>query len=124
MSKKTLKIKISGLHCRACEILSEAKLSALPGVTAVRVSQRRGQAEIDYTNQTPDLKIIRQELQALGYDLITETAAEIKNRRRQAWREFGFALIIVLIITGLLKVSGLFQGMAAFGTEALSFSGV
>jgi copper chaperone CopZ len=32
---KILKVKVSGLHCKACELLSEEKLSALPGVKKV-----------------------------------------------------------------------------------------
>jgi len=55
MSHKLI-IAISGLHCRACELLNEQSLANLPGVTAVSVSHKTGRAEIEYEATAPEKK--------------------------------------------------------------------
>lgn len=69
MSHK-LVIAISGLHCRACELLNEKSLAELPGVTAVNVSHQTGQAEIEYDGPEPGKKEIGKILQENGYGLV------------------------------------------------------
>lgn len=121
---KTLKIRVSGLHCKACELLSEEKLSALPGVKAVRVSHSRGQAEIDYDGNSPSMKDIRQTLQKLGYDLDDEiTKKKIKTTARQ-WRDLFWALLIALGIGLILKLIGWDKLQTNIGAENLSLGGV
>lgn len=124
MSYKTLKIKVNGLHCKACELLSEEKLSSLPGVKAVRVSQSRGQAEIDYSDQAPDLKIIGQELHKLGYQLEGEVATASDNKKIRNWRELGFSLLIAIGLGVVLKLTGWSNWQTNFNSETLNFGGV
>jgi len=122
---KTLKIKVSGLHCKACELLSEEKLSSLPNVQAVRVSQGRGQAEIDYINEAPDLKKIRQALQKLGYDINENINKNTKeNLKNKKWQDLSWALIIAVGIGLILKFSGWNNLQAQVGAENLNLGGV
>lgn len=121
---KTLKIKVSGLHCKACELLSEEKLSSLPGVKAVRVSHSRGQAEIDYTGDSPDLNKIRQALQKLGYDLSDGTKKKKSKLNSKEWRDLFWALAIATGIGLILKFSGWGNLQANIGAENLSLGGV
>lgn len=74
MSHK-LTIFISGLHCRACELLNEEGLTKLPGVTKVQISQQTGRGEIYYDGVEPERLEIKKILQANGYDLVEEGAA-------------------------------------------------
>lgn len=124
MSNHTLKVKVSGLHCKACELLSEEKLSALPGVQAVRVSHHRGQAEIDYQDQAPDLQLIRQQLQALGYDLDEKLDNSQTNKAKLNWRELLLAAAIASAVSAMLKLSGFFQISDNINPETLSWGGV
>jgi len=123
MSHKTLVVKVSGLHCKACELLSEEKLSALPGVKAVRVSHSRGQAEIDYEDVTPDQKLIQQELQAIGYDLAGDDFKKEKKKKNK-WREFFWALIITLALAFIFTKSGWLNLQDQMNPEALSLGGI
>lgn len=123
MQYKTLKVKVSGLHCKACELLSEEKLSALPRVKAVRVSHSRGQAEIDYQDEMPDKKLIQKELQAIGYDLDEEGFKKNKNKKNK-WPELFWALLITLALAFLLTKSGFLNLQNQINPEALSLGGI
>ncbi len=124
MSNHTLKVKVSGLHCKACELLSEEKLSTLPGVQAVRVSHYRGQAEIDYKDRAPDLQLIRQQLQALGYDLDEKSVSSKIGMAKLNWRELLMAAAIASAVSVALKLIGFFQISDNINPETLSWSGV
>lgn len=68
MSRK-LTIFIDGLHCAACEILTEDALKRVPRVTAARVDRHTGKAELSYESTPPDQLEISRELEAIGYRL-------------------------------------------------------
>ncbi len=124
MSHKTLKVKVSGLHCKACELLSEEKLSALPGVKAVRVSHSRGQAEIDYEGQSPSLESINSSLHKLGYSLDGEIGKETGIGIQKKWRELGIALLITSLLALIFKLSGWLDIQTNSNAETLSLGGV
>jgi sulfite exporter TauE/SafE/copper chaperone CopZ len=123
MTYKTLKVKVSGLHCKACELLSEEKLSALPGVKAARVSHSRGEAEIDYQETAPDKELIQKELRAIGYDL-AEDGQKKDQSRKGKWKELFLALIITLVLAFLLTKSGWLNLQDQMNPEALSLGGI
>ena len=102
-------LPVSGLHCRACEILSEEKLSKIKNVTKVRVSQRRGEAEIFYNDSIPDQAEIRRELRALGYDLADDKTGENKKNEVKTDTTWLSALLIIAIVYLLLKNVTLFD---------------
>lgn len=102
-------LPVSGLHCRACEILSEEKLSKIKNVTKVRVSQRRGEAEIFYNDSIPDQAEIRRELRALGYDLTDDKTGENKKTEVKTDTTWLSALLIIAIVYLLLKNVTLFD---------------
>ncbi|MDX9779057.1 MAG: sulfite exporter TauE/SafE family protein [Patescibacteria group bacterium] len=118
---KILKVKVSGLHCKACELLSEEKLSALPGVKKVRVSHSRGQAEIEYQGEIPDKQSIQKELQLLGYDLEENTKTEDKNKKI---KELVYALLITLTIAIILWFSGWLNLADQLNPETMSWGAV
>jgi len=68
MSNK-LVVSIGGLHCKACELLSEDSLQRIKNVTRVRVNHKTGEAEIYYQGEAPALSEIKENLEELGYKL-------------------------------------------------------
>ena len=57
------------MHCASCEILIGESLKELPGVSMVKVDQKRGEAEIHYSDGQPSEKDIRRKVQDAGYDV-------------------------------------------------------
>lgn len=64
-----LTVFIDGLHCAACEILTEDALKRIPSITAVKVDRHTGRADFSYQKTPPDWKEISRELEAIGYRL-------------------------------------------------------
>jgi len=60
-------LKVSGMHCRSCEVLLTDSLSELPGVKSVKVSFKDGKADIDYDAQLIDEKKLRSAIEKEGY---------------------------------------------------------
>jgi len=93
-----ISIRLGGLHCRACEIINEERLSSLSGVTSVKVNQQTGQADLCYQKTAPTNSEIKKVL-APGYTLIEEDgspACEVPSQKQST----NWQLIIPLIILG------------------------
>jgi len=103
MSHKLI-ISISGLHCRACELLNEQSLAELPGVTAVSVSHETGRAEIEYETPAPEKKAIEKILKENGYSLAgydlrdSEPAINCEINHNKSGRTNWQLLIPILIL--------------------------
>jgi len=68
MSKKII-VPVTGLHCKACEILTEDALREIKNVKRATVNYKSGEAEIFYDGETPEMKEIKNRLEAAGYGL-------------------------------------------------------
>lgn len=58
---KTIKMKISNMHCRSCEMLIQDVLSDFEGIIKVNASYAKGTVEVEYdeTKISPDrIKIV------------------------------------------------------------------
>lgn len=70
-----LVVPISGLHCKACEILTEDALREIKEVSKVNVNHKTGLAEIEYRGDKPEMAKIKTALEESGYGL-----GKIKDR--------------------------------------------
>ncbi len=68
-------VPVSGLHCKACEILTEDALREIKEVSKVNVNHKTGFAEIEYSGEKPKIEEIKKALEATGYGL-----GKIKNQ--------------------------------------------
>jgi len=105
MAKK-LVIPITGLHCRACELLNEENLQKIPGVKDARVNQATGQARIYYEGEVPSRATIKKVLEEAGYGLGEENdlagSSIVSDLKRTNWQ-----LIIPLLVLAYFLVSQL-----------------
>ncbi|MFA6416828.1 MAG: sulfite exporter TauE/SafE family protein [Patescibacteria group bacterium] len=69
-----LVVPVSGLHCKACEILTEDALREIKEVSKVDVNHKTGFAEIEYSGEKPKIEEIKKALEESGYGL-----GKIKN---------------------------------------------
>lgn len=123
MPRQTLKLKVEGLHCKACEILVEEKIIEIPGVTAVRVSHQKAELEIDYSANLPDQELISQSLKKIGYRLKDDKINEAKDKRNK-WRSLGYALFITSLLAIALKLTGWTSLADKINPSSMSFAAI
>ncbi|MBI3332399.1 sulfite exporter TauE/SafE family protein [Candidatus Peregrinibacteria bacterium] len=117
---------IRGMTCRSCELLIERKLKAIPGVTEVRASERRGEVEVFSRQELPppSREAITEALQGTRYGVVlpgSSLVADIPVRGASRWFEVGAMLIVILALykifkaTGLFSLSGSVEGTMTYG---------
>mgnify|MGYP003553542024 len=67
MAKKLL-VPIKGMHCTACEILTEEKLATVSGVLSVKSDHMRACAVIEYAEAEPNEAALKQAIKGAGYE--------------------------------------------------------
>ena len=71
MAKHIFKIK--GMHCASCASIITKKVSALPNINNISVNYVNEKAEIDFDTSVISVDTINQEINKLGYSLISES---------------------------------------------------
>lgn len=61
-------IKVSGMHCRSCELLLEEDLSKVSGVTAVAANFQKGEVRLS-CKASPDMLAVERVVKQAGYQL-------------------------------------------------------
>jgi sulfite exporter TauE/SafE/copper chaperone CopZ len=105
MSQK-MKIDITGMHCRSCEILLEDSISQVQGVKKVRTNFKKGSAEIEY-DQTPDQKEIEKAVNTAGYRLGKEDKKHFFSRNPMDYLELAAVAVVVGVVYAILKTLGI-----------------
>lgn len=105
MTKKLL-VPIKGMHCTACEILTEEKLAALPGVSSVKSDHACGLATIEYNGAEPELAQVKRAVVEAGYEYGDDSEVSVEEKVNDYY-EFAQAAIIFLLIYLILKMTGL-----------------
>jgi sulfite exporter TauE/SafE/copper chaperone CopZ len=121
-------VQVVGLHCKACEILTEDKLREIKNIKKVSVSRHSGEAEILYEKEKPDIKEIELALKKSGYSLGGFTDDKIISTNKETLNEnnkksLGYWISIfsaIVIIYWLLNRVHIFEfgGMLQSGFSA------
>ncbi|QQG52946.1 MAG: sulfite exporter TauE/SafE family protein [Candidatus Falkowbacteria bacterium] len=103
-----LVVPISGLHCKACEILTEDALREIKEVSKVNVNHKTGLAEIEYEGDEPKIAEIKTALEESGYGLgKIKTRIENKNGQnlncdltetRHQPKDFSFYITVIAAV--------------------------
>ncbi len=100
---------VSGMHCKACVLLTESELNELPYITSARTNLDGNTVEVigDFSDKTQEA--VAEELTKIlskhGYGLSVEKVIKNKN-----WGDFKFAVpivIVFIILFILLQKAGL-----------------
>ena len=78
-------IPVVGMACSACSANVERKLNALPGIHEASVSLAGRSALVDFDPDQISLETMKQQVNAIGYDLVIEKDRSVEQIRR---REF------------------------------------
>jgi sulfite exporter TauE/SafE/copper chaperone CopZ len=112
MSNKLI-IPIAGLHCKACEILTEDSLKEIKNVKKAEVNHKTGLAEITYEGEEPKLEEISANLKAAGYGLGSTSANATSKKDFSYFISITAAVLIIYWLlnqTNLLDFGGLIKG--------------
>lgn len=74
-------VSVTGLHCKACEILTADALQEIKGVKRAEVSQNTGEAKIFYEGEKPDRNEIKKRLEEAGYGIGSATSEPQNNSK-------------------------------------------
>ncbi|MFA5131002.1 MAG: sulfite exporter TauE/SafE family protein [Patescibacteria group bacterium] len=117
MSNK-LDLAVSGLHCKACELLSEDRLEKIKNVTSVKVNHKTGRAEVYYDKEKPSLPEIKNSLEELGYKLEGKDEAAKSGPRTET---ILLLLIGIIGVYWLISRSDLFDFSSFLGAQQFSY---
>jgi len=107
--------RISGMHCRSCELLVAKHLRRVTGVTDVRVDHAAGEARVTHDAPLPH-DAVAAAVHDAGYTLGNPRRLPWLSRNPLDWQELLVAGCIVFVLFLLAKVSGLSSLAARAGT--------
>lgn len=129
MSKKNKKttencieFKVNGMHCVACELTIEKKLSKFEGVKKVDAVLIDNVVKIwgDFTEASPELADeMSKRIEADGYTLSLEY-----SKKNVAWHEFAIALPIALVIIVLFMGLQKLGIVSMFNPESINYTAI
>jgi copper chaperone len=69
---KTVKIRVTGMHCKMCSASVTKALKATEGVEQVEVSHEKGEAVIEYDDQKVTGTRLREVINGTGFKAVEE----------------------------------------------------
>ena len=110
MEKRT--IPVVGMACSACSANVEKKLNSLPGIKSAAVNLPGRTALVEYNPEEISLERMKNEINAIGYDLVIETnrsaeaieRRELQRLKRRTALSWGFALLCMCVSMGWLNL--------------------
>ena len=91
-------IPVVGMMCAVCAAHVEKKLSGLQGVDSCAVSLASRTALVDYNPEVVSLDNMKEALQGIGYDLVTEPNRDLEAIERQSYLNLRKRVIISWIL--------------------------
>ena len=85
MSKKTINIKIKGMHCASCALNIERALKDKKGIETATVNYANEKAYLEYDPEIISLSEIEKEVDKLGYEL--DIAVSDDSKKKDAVKE-------------------------------------
>ncbi|MFA6194478.1 MAG: sulfite exporter TauE/SafE family protein [Patescibacteria group bacterium] len=99
---KKISVPVSGLHCKACVILTEDALKDIEGVKKAEVSLRSERADIFYEGEEPSRAAIKERLEEAGYRLGSGDGSETPLESRSLKRGASFGDIVTFVSSILI----------------------
>lgn len=101
-------VPIAGMHCRSCEILVEDSLSKISKIKKINVNCKKGEAEIFYDSQKPNMQEIEHAIREAGYS-IGEAAGRksMFSRNPEDYKDLGIAFFALFVLYIIAKNFGL-----------------
>lgn len=92
---------LSGLHCTSCEILLEKELKKIPGVVPLKISHKKGFAELEIKNEK-QIEAVIKTIEKNGYHIQKNPNKQKQNQTKNYFQ-------IALIFLTIFLISKIFQ---------------
>jgi uncharacterized protein len=108
-NNNTIKITIPiiGMHCKSCEMLIEENLKEIKGVDSIRIDYRKGEAELGFDREEPQLDQITSAIEKAGYKIGKQAKIGLINRNIKDYKDLGVALIALIGLYFIVKGLGI-----------------
>ncbi len=63
------KLKVTGMHCKSCEVLIKDSLEELPGIQSVNVDHKKGFVEVLFDQSKVSIDLIKKVIVKEGYKI-------------------------------------------------------
>lgn len=103
--EKTL-LKISGMHCKSCEILLENEIKKIEGVSKVNANYKKGNILIS-CNGNIDKTLFSKSIEKAGYQIHQE--GFLSGKKTNFNKDLGIAFLIFVILVLLLEQTGFYK---------------
>ncbi len=98
MSKQqSCTLSVSGMHCAACEVLIEKKLSKMEGISSAKASLADKKVEVTYEGTKPDVESINTQLAEHGYTLEEKPDDRAKFTLHSVLSGVGISIILFIV---------------------------
>ena len=97
-------VPVVGMMCAVCAAHVEKKLSGLQGVESCAVSLASRTALVDYDPEAVSLDDMKEALQGIGYDLVTEQDKNLEAIERQSYLNLRNKVIVSWVLAILCMV--------------------
>jgi len=98
--EQTYKFHVRGMHCKACELMTESELKEFPYIKEVKASLKSSAVEIvgDFGGRSPDeiAEELNKVLEKHHYTLSVE-----KHEQKVNWKEFYYVIPITALFVAL-----------------------
>ena len=121
-NQKTYTFHVHGMHCKACEMLTESELGDLPNVTSTKSNFKNHSIEVvgDFGDKTPEQIAVELSLPLKSHGYTVSVEKQVTEKK---WADFKMAVPIALIFALLfvfLQKLGLVNlintGSVSYGT--------
>lgn len=131
MEKKT--VAVLGMMCSACAANVEKRLKQIEGVRLASVNLASRTVFVEYDAATTSLPAMKQELSAIGYDMVIEDDRNVEAMERSAFTSLRrkvvlswfFAVAVMAVCMHWVKMPAAYSAQAAFilAAACLTFCG-
>jgi sulfite exporter TauE/SafE/copper chaperone CopZ len=115
MSKEL--IKVSGMHCKSCELLIENKIREIPGVKRVKASNSRAEVRVEGDF---DQNAVNKAILESGYKLGAEEVGLV-TAKADVYRDLVISLVVIAAVYGIFTIFGLSKVLPSVSSSSYSF---
>lgn len=114
-------IPVFGMHCRSCELILEKSVKEVSKVGSVKANFRKGKIDVHFQGSEPSWEAVKNKIQACGYKIGVSEGRPWLTRQKATYGQLLLAIVIIIALYGLLRLTGLTSFNLANGKISYPF---